>query len=221
MLRSGKRTTLLSVSFTADVAVQQLHYAGRQALTQVFCCAVVEQITSKAGSFKPSAVFLRMLLAGLRQESGSVGMNLLSYEDLESPSSSSLGGEGEHPSLSNRRYLILTYSSEFDRIQYPLPLQYVSSPDPAYLKSIIQDLRSSGASSRTPEVCPDPCFGGMTAASCCAQDARACRWSDTTLAHSQVRRSSCAVTSSSCSASCRNRATCNMSCRPPALGAQP
>lgn len=41
----------------------------------------------------------------------------------------------------NKRYLILTYSSEFDRVHYPLPLIYEEHPDPVRLKEIIRELR--------------------------------------------------------------------------------
>ena len=85
-----------------------------------------------------------MLLAGLQHESETVDVELLTYEDLDTSSSSSLAADGEQPNngLATRRYLIVTHSSEFDRTQYPLPLQYVSNPDPGYLKGIIRELRS-------------------------------------------------------------------------------
>lgn len=41
----------------------------------------------------------------------------------------------------NKRYLILTYSSEFDRVHYPLPLAFEENPDVERLKDIIKDLR--------------------------------------------------------------------------------
>ena len=110
----------------------------------------MEQITSKAGSFKPFAVFLRMLLAGLQHESDTVDVELLTYDDLDTSSTSSVAADGGQPinGLATRRYLIVTHSSEFDRTQYPLPLQYVSNPDPAYLKGIIRELRSRQPSSQ-------------------------------------------------------------------------
>ena len=102
---------------------------------------MLEQITSKAGNFKAFPVFLRMLLTALTHQSGSVSVDLLSYEDLEPPASPGRAHRSEPAPSLNRRYLILTYSSEFDRVQYPLPLQYVASPDPDYLKRVIHDLR--------------------------------------------------------------------------------
>ena len=35
--------------------------------------------------------------------------------------------------LNSKRYLILTYSVEFDRIHYPLPLPYLGKPNPVAL----------------------------------------------------------------------------------------
>ena len=161
---------------------------------------MVEQITSKAGSFKAFPVFLRMLLTGLTQRSSSVSVDCLAYEDLEPPSSPRQGLRGEASSFAlNRRYLILTYSSEFDRVQYPLPLQYVASPDPEYLKRIIYELRSRRAPSQVERSCC--CY-----ASSCDDEHR--------LTGSVCSRpmgrpqscSSCVRTSCGCSRSCRARA---------------
>ena len=42
----------------------------------------------------------------------------------------------------NKRYLILTYNVEFDRITYPLHLNYQGVPDPIELLKTIRKLRS-------------------------------------------------------------------------------
>ncbi|XP_053552408.1 centrosomal protein CCDC61 isoform X2 [Bombina bombina] len=51
--------------------------------------------------------------------------------------------------LSSKRYLILIYSVEFDRIHYPLPLPYVGKPDPVYLRQVIRGLKEEVAALRT------------------------------------------------------------------------
>ena len=46
-------------------------------------------------------------------------------------------GQAAPPSRSppnNKRYLILTYAAEFDRVHYPLPLIFEDTPDPETLK---------------------------------------------------------------------------------------
>lgn len=40
-----------------------------------------------------------------------------------------------------RRYLILTYAVEFDRVHYPLPLSYVDEPPAHALRATIRRLR--------------------------------------------------------------------------------
>lgn len=42
---------------------------------------------------------------------------------------------------STKRYLILTYAAQFDRVHYPLPLLHDDTPDPARLRGIIKELR--------------------------------------------------------------------------------
>ena len=43
--------------------------------------------------------------------------------------------------LSTKRYLIMTYSVEFDQIHYPLPLSYNGIADPAMLKTQLRELK--------------------------------------------------------------------------------
>jgi coiled-coil domain-containing protein 61 len=129
----------------------------------------VEEITAKTGSFKRFAVFVRMLLSAVRRESDSVCVDLLSPADLDllrskrasssaaateqpmlqqRPAATGQGSAG-HPS-STKRYLILTYAAEFDRVHYPLPLAYEVHPDPQRLKATICQLRSQLAAATRP-----------------------------------------------------------------------
>ncbi|XP_064296139.1 centrosomal protein CCDC61-like [Phalacrocorax carbo] len=50
--------------------------------------------------------------------------------------------------LNAKRYLILVYSVEFDRIHYPLPLPYAGKLDPAALHRLVCDLREELAQLR-------------------------------------------------------------------------
>eukprot|EP00891_Asterochloris_glomerata_P001148 jgi/Astpho2/1148/fgenesh1_pg.00021_%23_10_t len=108
-----------------------------------FSAHYVEDITAKTGNFKKYAVFVKMLLAALRQGSDSVFVDLLTYADLEVLKSKR--GPG-HPPLqqtippNNKRYLILTYAAEFDRVHYPLPLQH-QEPSVERLQKVVRQLR--------------------------------------------------------------------------------
>ncbi len=107
--------------------------------------ADIEDITSKTGNFKKFAVFVKMLLSALKQASDSVFVDLLTYQDLELLKSRKAGGQAPPPRTqppNNKRYLIMTYAAEFDRVHYPLPLLYEEHPDPQHLKRIISQLRS-------------------------------------------------------------------------------
>ena len=84
----------------------------------------VEEITHKAGNFKKFFVFAKMLSAALTEENDSVlYVDLLTYSDLELLKARKSGGAGtgagvgvgQIPSqamLSNKRYVILTYSGK-------------------------------------------------------------------------------------------------------------
>ncbi|KAK9801914.1 hypothetical protein WJX73_002928 [Symbiochloris irregularis] len=114
-----------------------------------FSARHIEEIASKTGSFKTYALFVKMLLTSLKRQSGTVVTDLLTYRDLHQlqqgagpPPPPEPAGISQPDPSANKRYLILTYVSEFDRVHYPLPLHYVASPDPEYLKGIIARLRS-------------------------------------------------------------------------------
>ncbi|WIA12570.1 hypothetical protein OEZ85_006230 [Tetradesmus obliquus] len=117
-----------------------------------FAAKYVEDITSKTGNFKTFAVFVRMLHSAVLQQSDAVYVDLLTYQDLELLKSRkaavAAGGAASATSqqqrqlpVNNKRYLILTYASEFDRVHYPLPLLHDGQPDPQRLRGVIQQLR--------------------------------------------------------------------------------
>ncbi|KAK9916460.1 hypothetical protein WJX75_002849 [Coccomyxa subellipsoidea] len=105
-----------------------------------FSSTNIEDITARAGSFKKGAVFFKMLQSALAQESASVHVDVLTYSDLASvqaqPGSASSGAPGRNILPSNKRYLILTYTSEFDCTHYPFPLAHVEHSDRRHLKEV-------------------------------------------------------------------------------------
>ncbi|XP_019855245.1 PREDICTED: coiled-coil domain-containing protein 61-like isoform X1 [Amphimedon queenslandica] len=111
----------------------------------------IEELTRKTGNFKQFRVFVNMLESAIKKASDCVSLELLTYSDLENlrqrksnPKSRSLSGGGlselscDTPS---KRYLILTYSAEFDRIHYPLALPYAGKSDPIMLQETIRELK--------------------------------------------------------------------------------
>ncbi|XP_053124857.1 centrosomal protein CCDC61 [Hemicordylus capensis] len=112
-----------------------------------FDAAFIEDLTHKTGNFKQFGIFCSMLESALTQSSESVTLDLLTYTDLESLRNQKIGVGPRHMSaakaspLNSKRYLILIYSVEFDRIHYPLPLPYVGKPDPVVLQRVIRELK--------------------------------------------------------------------------------
>ncbi|XP_026571286.1 coiled-coil domain-containing protein 61 [Pseudonaja textilis] len=112
-----------------------------------FDAAFIEDLTHKTGNFKQFGIFCNMLESALAQSSESVTLDLLTYADLEALRNRKIGMGPRHPSasktspLNSKRYLILIYSVEFDRIHYPLPLPYVGKPDPVVLQKVIRELK--------------------------------------------------------------------------------
>ncbi|CAK6437223.1 unnamed protein product [Pipistrellus nathusii] len=111
-----------------------------------FDASFIEDLTHKTGNFKQFSIFCNMLESALTQSSESVTLDLLTYTDLESLRNRKMGGRpgpsaSRSAQLNSKRYLILIYSVEFDRIHYPLPLPYQGKPDPVFLQGIIRSLK--------------------------------------------------------------------------------
>lgn len=107
----------------------------------------IEEMTHKTGNFKKFSVFAKMLSTALSHKSESVFIDLLTYADLEMLKHRKTGKATAQTTSSkalqhNKRYLILTYVVEFDRVHYPLPLKFEANPDPASLKRTIDRLRN-------------------------------------------------------------------------------
>ncbi|KAM4619997.1 centrosomal protein CCDC61 isoform 2-T2 [Polymixia lowei] len=110
--------------------------------------AYIEDLTRKTGNFKQFPIFCSMLESAVKKMSDSVTLDLLTYADLELLRNRKAGvvsrprGQQQSAALSAKRYLILIYTVEFDRIHYPLPLPYQGKPDPAALQKEIRALRT-------------------------------------------------------------------------------
>jgi coiled-coil domain-containing protein 61 len=84
-----------------------------------------------------------MLINALENASDTVFVDLLTYQDLEMlkarKGSARLNSSGNtntstmNSKLARKRYMILTYAVEYDRVHYPLPLNYEEIPDAAAL----------------------------------------------------------------------------------------
>ncbi|XP_029029712.1 centrosomal protein CCDC61 isoform X2 [Betta splendens] len=110
--------------------------------------AYIEDLTRKTGNYKQFPIFCSMLESAVRKTSDSVTLDLLTYADLELLRNRKAGvvsrprGQQQPSALTAKRYLILIYTVEFDRIHYPLPLPYVGKPDPAALQKEVRALRA-------------------------------------------------------------------------------
>ncbi|XP_046813379.1 centrosomal protein CCDC61-like isoform X2 [Vespa crabro] len=107
--------------------------------------AYIENLTHKTGNYKQFDVFVAMLQSGLLKTSESITLDLLTFEDLELLRSRKIDSSSVSAmsnKANNRRYLILTYTVEFDRIHYPLPLEYCGLPDPTILQATIRRLQA-------------------------------------------------------------------------------
>uniref|UniRef100_A0A8B9NE37 Centrosomal protein CCDC61 n=1 Tax=Accipiter nisus TaxID=211598 RepID=A0A8B9NE37_9AVES len=150
--RHGGHTVRLTLARSALEVEVEAHLTADQWRGE-FDAAFIEDLTHKTGNFKQFGIFCSMLESALMQSSESVSLELLTYADLETLRSRKVGAITRPPAsatspLSAKRYLILVYSVEFDRIHYPLPLPYAGRPDPATLRKLVRELRDELAQLR-------------------------------------------------------------------------
>lgn len=97
-----------------------------------------------------------MLSSSFSRDNESVFVDILTFSDLEMLKARKLGSStGSSSSVNShsmstggvgvkqyqKRYVILTYCSEFDRVHYPLPLSFEDTPNVAALRRTISRLR--------------------------------------------------------------------------------
>ncbi|NWV81675.1 CCD61 protein, partial [Dasyornis broadbenti] len=133
------RVTLARTAFRVEVEAHGTADLWRGEFDATF----IEDLTRKTGNFKQFGIFCSMLESALTQSSESVSLELLTYADLETLHSQKVGpitrlAPSTSSPLNTKRYLILVYSVEFDRIHYPLPLPYVGRPD---LVALVRELQ--------------------------------------------------------------------------------
>jgi len=108
-----------------------------------FSADYIQDLTQKTGNYKQFDIFVSMVESALTKTSDSVTLDLLTYADLQLlRNQKSNVTQASSESMNSKRYLILTYSVEFDRIHYPLPLPYLGKPDPVALLRTIRELRA-------------------------------------------------------------------------------
>jgi len=113
-----------------------------------------------------------MLCSAFNRDSKSVFVELLTYADLElmkarkmASGGTGAGGDGNTSTASvdgtavtassttgrnaHKRYIILTYNGEFDRVHYPLPLNFEETPNAESLQRTIRRLRGQIAQDAT------------------------------------------------------------------------
>jgi len=150
--------TFHGVDYIVSMCVDSQASALRMAIEQKddlkrwqgnFSSTYVEDIASKTGNFKKFPVFVEMLRTALGNQSDTVFVDLLTFADLQmlksqhskAKAGSSTAAANHSKGSSNKRYLILTYAVEFDRVHYPLPFQFDANPDQRALRATIHRLR--------------------------------------------------------------------------------
>ncbi|XP_042685578.1 centrosomal protein CCDC61 isoform X2 [Centrocercus urophasianus] len=135
-----------SIQLSVSQAVLEVEVQERRSTKRWrgrFDAASVEDLTRKTGNFKQFGIFCSMLEAALMKSSEAVSLELLTYGDLEALRCCKAGVATHVPPsaspLSSKRYLILVYCVEFDRIHYPLPLPYRGEADVAALRHLVQE----------------------------------------------------------------------------------
>ncbi|CDW82093.1 UNKNOWN [Stylonychia lemnae] len=111
-----------------------------------FQAKYIEDIANKTGVPKKFNVFVKMLIQALRSQNESVCIDLLTFADLEALKTKGQSANNRsnlnQTTTNNKRYFILTYITEFERVHYPLSLNYVEEPETDQLRRTIERMRN-------------------------------------------------------------------------------
>jgi coiled-coil domain-containing protein 61 len=88
-----------------------------------------------------------MLCSAFSKETDSVVIDILTFSDLEMLKAKKMNSNlNAQPAIStknqHKRYAIMTYSGEFDRVHYPLPLAFEEKSNVSSLQRAIKRLRN-------------------------------------------------------------------------------
>ena len=116
----------------------------------VFDKKYIEDITSKAGSYKTFQVFLKIIFSAFRRDSKFVLFDIMNSKDLQEMKKmissranlelSQVSSLGDSQKI-NKKYIILTYITEHENAHYPLPLILVDFPENDVLLRTISRLK--------------------------------------------------------------------------------
>eukprot|EP00931_Biecheleriopsis_adriatica_P056948 TRINITY_DN3377_c0_g2_i4.p1 TRINITY_DN3377_c0_g2~~TRINITY_DN3377_c0_g2_i4.p1 ORF type:complete len:589 (-),score=117.16 TRINITY_DN3377_c0_g2_i4:122-1888(-) len=130
---------------TESISIEVEHAEDGRRWRAKFAARFIEEITQRTGNAKKFDVFVRMLLSALAQESDAVYLDVLTARDLEmlrrhanpqGPPTTSTATQ------SDKRYMILTYRAEFDKVHYPLPLPLDERSEEELLRCMVARLKS-------------------------------------------------------------------------------
>jgi hypothetical protein len=149
-----------SMKIQLETVNESLYWKGE------FEAKYIEETTNKAGSYKTFPVFLKMFMSALSRESESVFIDLMHYKQLEQvkmkkmqQNSMNMSGNvnmnesmtsraSEDPTKINKMYLIMTYNSEFEKVHYPFPLQFLIQPETDMMLRTIERMRKINISNK-------------------------------------------------------------------------
>ncbi|CAH8467378.1 unnamed protein product [Schistosoma rodhaini] len=134
-----ENSTQLKLELADRITNEEWH----STLTESF----VEELTRKTGNFKRFNIFCSMMQSALSKRSSFLKLDLLNYEDLNEIRKMKILNDCLSPRCpvtvsGNRRYLILSYTTEFDKIHYPIPMLFVGCPTPDVYRNTIHKLRA-------------------------------------------------------------------------------
>jgi len=137
-----------------SLLVQVQNMRSGESWQNSFPSSLLEKITSKTGNYKHFAVFVEMLSAAVTRSSDSVEVELLTYADLVTLKT----GKKQSKALNadTKKYLILTYTVQFDTVHYPLPLPYAGRIGTAELQTTVDKLQCEIDELKTQIVSPQP-----------------------------------------------------------------
>ena len=111
-----------------------------------FTASLIKDLTRKVGSEKRISIFWRMLQTAIEGTSNEVSLDVFTSQDVRNMQRRSRPDQTT-TARDDKRYIIITQTTEFEQIKYPLPLELNPLSGPEFA-TIIKQLRKENAALR-------------------------------------------------------------------------
>ncbi|KAK2963289.1 putative variable flagellar number 3 [Blattamonas nauphoetae] len=125
---------------TNSLSINALNQTDGSAWRSAFTSKEIEEITLNTGNFKKFTVFVKMLIQSFSEDSDTLAIDILNYEELKNLRKNKRKPSPNPTSSNNNLFVILSYVTNFDKVHYVLCLAFTEEASSTSLNLQIKKL---------------------------------------------------------------------------------